>query len=208
MVAGRARRHEEQGEAILGAAEGGDEAAVLHAGVADVDLGAVDHPFVAVSDSAGADGGRIRAGVRFRNGAGADHLATDDGSDVLVDPSLPAIARGPQQRAGTLDADPEREPERGIDAADLFDGQAEGEGIGIAAAEFGRVEHPRDAEFAHAPVEGVVEPGGPVALLGAGGYLLACEIADRALDLELRLAVTVRVHLPLHQHVVGAESTC
>lgn len=160
-----------------------------------------------MSDGPGADGGGVGASVGFGDGAGADHLAANDGADVGVDPSGALVVHGPQERLGALGSDPEREPERGIDAANLLDGQAEGEGVGVAAAQFRGVEHAGDSQAAHAAVEGVVELRGPVALLRAGGYLLARELADRALDLELRFAVAVRVHLALRQHFVGAEST-
>ena len=99
-----------------------------------------------------------------------------------------------RHRLGALDADPQRHAERHVNAADLFEGKAERQRARIAAAELLAKGHAGQAERAEAPVEVVVEARRAVALLGARSDLAARELADGALNLELRLCVAVRIH--------------
>jgi hypothetical protein len=97
-------------------------------------------------------------------------------------------------RLRALDADPERQRKRHVNAPQLLQGQAERERIGVAAAELLAEAHPWQAEVAQPAIQAVVEARLAVSLLGARRDLRADQVAHRALHLKLDVRVPIRVH--------------
>jgi hypothetical protein len=187
--AGRVGGHDDLGEAAvarLGVGDGQQTHPVRRGGVGDVDLGAVDHPLVAVAHGAGLDAGHVGPRVGLGDGDGAHHFAPDRGhQEVLAQLVAPELVEGGRRHVG-VHADPHGDA--GVVAgAELLE---EDRGVGVVeagAAPLRVVAEPEQVELAHPAVEGLVDLPQLVELAGAGRQLRLDELSHRIPeDLVLR----------------------
>ena len=78
---------------------------------------------------------------------------------------------------------------------DFFHGQGIGDVIDVAAAPFFRHHHAQQAQFAHLPHHGVIDPAGLVPLGGPGRQLALGELAGHIADHALVFVEFDIVHL-------------
>ena len=119
----------------VGVGLGGDDHHARDAARGHVELGAVDHPVVAVLlHGEGLGAARVGARVRLGEAERADHLALGQGDQVFA-----LLLRGAEQverRGAERGVGGQGQAERAVAAGDLFDGDGIGEGVAACAAVF------------------------------------------------------------------------
>ena len=189
MIAGGIRGDQEGGDplVLLRRVDGGEDQGDVGMGaVGDEDLGAVQHPVVAVAAGGGAEARGVAARSRLGEGEAAELLARGERGQNL--PLLLLVAELHDGIADQRVVHRQDDARGGADPADLLDDQAVGDVVHAGAAVLLGDGHPGEAELARLVEEGARELPALVDLLGPRFDHLFGEAPDLVADLPVLVA--------------------